>query len=445
MVDRRGFLKASAALGAVVALRPLRGIAGTPLRSSGAARSSLLFPANGLSLVHSDLHNHTVVSDGAGAGDRAFGMMRDAGLDVAALTDHAIMGKDAGEVCAQRQPCTIAFGISERTWREQGVYAERANEDHVFVALRGFEWSTGSLGHANVWFTDDWTDALRTGSLVDPKGIAGGFRAAPGPGNELANRYEDATRPLPDLAHMDGFYEWLFSNAGLAGFNHPNLYGDFEAFRFDARVVRQVVSCEALNNTDDFLFWDVDRGRPNPINACLNAGWRVGLLGVSDEHGSSYGLPGKARGGLWVTELTRRGVREAMAARRFFASQVDGLRLDASAGGVQMGGTVALPGGRGDVEIALDLDRGPAWHGKTLNVQVYRPGSAEITLAHAADVVLAPDTLHRLTVPIDVADGAWAFLRVTDPAEPGDARAPQAIRSLGRAVAYASPWWFAAA
>ncbi|MEU8074614.1 hypothetical protein AB0B31_04135 [Catellatospora citrea] len=62
------------------------------------------------------------------------------------------------------------------------------------------------------------------------------------------------------------------------------------------------------NRGDDYLFdgW-ADHGS-SPLTACLNAGWRTGLTGVSDEHGTNWGFPeGKGRTGLWVAANTRAG------------------------------------------------------------------------------------------------------------------------------------------
>ena len=58
----------------------------TPLSETW--RGSKLFP--GTRLVHGDLHNHTLLSDGAGDPELAFETMHAAGLDVAAITDHAL-------------------------------------------------------------------------------------------------------------------------------------------------------------------------------------------------------------------------------------------------------------------------------------------------------------------------------------------------------------------
>ena len=53
----------------------------------GTSRRSRLFP--GPFLVHADLHNHTQLSDGRGDPADTFPALRAAGLDAAAITDHA--------------------------------------------------------------------------------------------------------------------------------------------------------------------------------------------------------------------------------------------------------------------------------------------------------------------------------------------------------------------
>ncbi|WP_433828214.1 DUF3604 domain-containing protein [Actinoplanes sp. CA-015351] len=93
---------------------------------------------------------------------------------------------------------------------------------------------------------------------------------------------------------------------------------------------------------------------------------------MTDEHGTEWGCPeGEGRTGIWAAENTRNAVLAAMRARRFFATRVSGLRLDATAAGVRMRGTLPLTSG--DVRFAVDLDRGPDWLGKPLKIQVRRP------------------------------------------------------------------------
>lgn len=148
-LSRRDFLAASVTSGAVLLSRP-SGAAGArlgPSADTAAARTSKLDPS--LRLVHADLHNHTLLSDGDGRAEDAFETMRSHGLDVAALTDHSGVGKVLGPTC---QGCDAAIGIDESEWDRLEAYADAANTDGEFVALRGFEWSSPVLGHMNVWF-----------------------------------------------------------------------------------------------------------------------------------------------------------------------------------------------------------------------------------------------------------------------------------------------------
>jgi len=382
----------------------------------GTSRASRLFP--GWWLAHADLHNHTRLSDGAGDPRRAFPSLRAAGLDVAALTDHSRWASLFLDL-AKAPGWT---GIDERAWRLTNDLAEAANADGEFVALHGFEWSHAAYGHMNVWNSERFTDPLRT------------------------------------VPTMGRFWRWLETRGqdGLAGFNHPGTGRlRFGGFGYRPAMAQRLVSLELFNKLEDYLLKDTDRGLESPLNQCLNAGWRVGLLGVTDEHGPDWGHPeGKGRAGLWVAELTRAGVLEALAARRFFASRVKGLRLDAAltslagAGGgpgagarARMGTAVAHPGG--PVRIEVDLDRGQAWEGRRLGLQVLRPSERLPAQAAALEVDLPGPTgpLISLELDLDPADGDWVVLRVTDPAEPPDPRAPGEWARLGRAIAYSSPFW----
>jgi hypothetical protein len=378
----------------------------------GTSRASRLFP--GRWLAHADLHNHTQLSDGAGDPRLAFGSMRDAGLDVAALTDHSRWAS----AFLDRFKAPGWTGIDRRAWRQTIELAAAANDEGTFVALHGFEWSHAAYGHMNVWDSDDFTDPLRTAPT------------------------------------MGRFWSWLERDGrdGLAGFNHPGTGRlRFAGFGYRPALAERLVSLELFNKLDDYLLKDTDRGQQSPLNQCLNAGWRVGLLGVTDEHGPDWGRPeGKGRAGLWVRELTRAGVLEALATRWFFASRVKGLRLDAAltslAGAgpgerARMGTAVAHPGGLARIEV--DLDRGEAWVGRRLWLQVLRPGERLPTLAAALEVTLGgPDQpLASLELDLDPAAGDWLVVRVTDPAEPPDPRATGEWARQGRAIAYTSPFW----
>ena len=346
-----------------------------------------------------------------------------------AITDHA---RWASVLFGRGRP-PGAIGIDAHAWARTRELADQADDPGGFVALAGFEWSHGLHGHMNVWGSERYTDALRT---FGPR--------------------------------MRAFWSWLEGPGedGLASFNHPGKAGPRRFGRFHHRpaMTRRLVGMEIFNKVHDFLFQGTDGRAASPLLECLDAGWRAGLLGVTDEHGADWGVPdGKGRAGLWVHELTRAGVWEALLARRVFASRVKGLRLDAACAGVRMGGTVPLGQAR-TVRVEVDLDRGAAWWGRRVNVQVLRPGPGRRlpALAAAVEVALPGEHLPTLAaavevtlpspqepvvafeVDLDPADGPWLVLRVTDPSTPADPRARGPWAELGYALAYASPFWLEA-
>ena len=387
----------------------------------GASRSSRI--TRGTTLVHADLHNHTLMSDGDGDPAEAFTSMRGAGLDVAALTDHATVSDHLlGDALASLPLPAEAAGLTGLTrddWRRTGILADEADRPGEFTAIRGFEWSEPTLGHVNVWFSDDYTDVL-------------------------------------DLGQMGPLYRWLNRTSGplglgdgglgsIAGFNHPGREPfRFEEFRFHPAARDAMVSLEMFNRRDDYLFEGYADGKSSPLVACLNAGWRTGITSVTDEHGTDWGYPeGKGRTGLWVSRQDRPGVKAAMKARRLFATRTSGLRLDATAKpgrdlpAVRMGGV--LPAAKANVRFTLDLARDRSWRGRLLHAQVLRPGTdapevAEVVPFRVGDVV-------RFRVPLDVADGDWVLLRVSDPAEANATPGPEGHPCNDLGIAYSSPWW----
>ena len=456
-LTRRTFLSGAASAGALLVAGPAlaQPLGGRTAPSEQTSRRSRLFP--GTRLAHADLHNHTLYSDGSGDPALAFASMRDAGIDVAALTDHATVSKAlpeaTRELACSAEGCSLA-GLDEASWQETARLADGANADASFTAIRGFEWSSPTLGHVNVWFGQEWIDVALAGGTTTGEGIGQFSHALPGLGPIISGPLDDAFRALPSAGTgMNGFYDWLTTAPGrpvlgggadaIAGFNHPGREpGRFGAFTYDARLADRLVSIEVFNRSQDYLFEGVEDGFASPIAECLDAGWRVGLTGVSDEHGTDWGYPdGKGRTGLWVSELTREGVREAMEARRFFSTRLRGLRLDAAINGVRMGGTVGHR--TGPVRIQVDLDRGRDWWGRPLVVQILQTGRPLPTIVHEQPFTVRGDKQPVLSflAPIDVEDGGWLILRITDPTAEPDERAPEGYRSAGGAIAYAAPFF----
>jgi len=457
-LSRRTFLSGSAAAGALLVAsgtgtlsRPLGGRAHAAEQTG---RASRLFP--GTRVAHADLHNHSLLSDGKGKAESAFASMRAAGIDVAALTDHSTISKalpGAARELTCASSCSLA-GIDEQAWETTGRLADAADARGAFTAIRGFEWSSPTLGHVNVWFSQDWIDPLSTVGNTTGEGVAQFLHEVPGAGPAIAPTVDQAVRVVPaNGAGMRGFYEWLARDPatpvlsggadGIFGFNHPGREpGRFGYFSYDERLRDRLVSIEVFNRGEDYLFEGVDQGFASPIAECLDAGWRVGLSGVSDEHGTDWGYPdGKGRTGLWVTELSRAGVREAMEARRFFSTRLRGLRVDAAANGVRMGQTLGHRSG--DVQFQLDVDRGAVWWGRRLQVQVLQTGRPLPTVVHTEEVVVPRDDqpVIAFRAPVDVENGRWMVLRILDAEQERDGRAPEGVDVFGGAVAYAAPFF----
>jgi hypothetical protein len=419
------------------------------------SRRSRLFPDDGTSVAHADLHNHTLLSDGAGRADEAFAMLRAAGMDAASLTDHAVFGSLVGDSTCDS--CSALSGFDDVGWATHRQLADASDVPGEFTAIRGFEWTTPHLGHINVWFSENWIDSLMTGSLIDPDALLGQIGEGRGSVHDLLLQLKPLTDLVPATSRIDGFWDWFgrpSAGAGLGGggadalcgLNHPNSYGNFNGFAYVGAVADRVVSCELLNARQDYLYRGVDEGQGSPLNRALNAGWRVGLLGVTDEHGQEFDVvEGKGRAGLWVGELTREGVREALSARRFYATRWAGLRVDATANGVRMGGSV--PHRSGPITFQVDVDKGPSWYGKRLIAQVLTAaGDLDLpTVAGMREFRVARPDEPVVTFTVDVAADAtpWVVLRLTDPEAPADALATGPFAEAGDAVAYVSPWWLA--
>lgn len=390
----------------------------------GALRESRLSVGAATTLVHADMHNHTLLSDGSGSPEDAFAAMRTAGLDVAALTDHASvargfpipepdpLGFDSEAIARYR---TAPHSFDASGWDRVGRLADTFDVPGDFTAIRGFEWTEPWLGHINVWFSEQFTDVQQLGST-------------------------------------QAFFDWLTERVGsdpslapLAGLNHPGREpGRFEGFRYDARLGDRVVSMEMFNRGDDYLFEGWRDGRPSPLLAAMDKGWRPGLLGVTDEHGRTWGsAEGRGRAGLWVRHHSREGVAEALRARRFYATRLSGLRLDATLDGARMGQPVGSLDG--EVRLQVDVDRGPGWAGRELELQLLRPGSDDLAPEVRATVPIVcgetVDTHLHLGAPAPRGRADWVVLRLADPTGVNRTTGPQGHAANSLAVAYASPWW----
>ena len=202
----------------------------------------------GYNVYYGILHNHTNVSDGTGTQDEAYHYARyTAGLDFFSTADHHNY-------------------IVESEWAEIRAASDKYNEDGVFTAFWGFEW-TGS-SHVTVTNTEDYP-----GISPDPAGT------------------------------LEQLYGWLDARNGVAFFNHPNR-GEGKSFEgFVSRPCSKVVGMELYNSTDDFSmhyyndgYWPDDGGLSH-FDEALTRGWRIGAAGSDDNHARYLGHPDRLQDG----------------------------------------------------------------------------------------------------------------------------------------------------
>jgi hypothetical protein len=369
-----------------------------------------------LRLLFADLHNHSLLSDGRGDPERAFDQLREAGLDVAALTDHASTPPDVARTLSLEHYPTgraLAIGrmipnsIDDAAWKRAAEIADAHDVPGEFTALRGFEWTEPWLGHVNVWFSESFL-------------------------------------PVTTPGRLDGLEEFLAEREpdALYGYNHPGReagrLADFGVPVRHPQLAHRMVGLEAFNRIYDHLFEGFERGERSPIADCLDAGWRPALIGCSDEHGRSYGLIGKGRTGLWSPGHDRDGVRAALLSRRCYATREVGLQLDATLDGVPMGG--ALRTGRTAV-LRVDL-AGSKYHGHPVVLQLLTSSHDRklggVELVQRRSVVVG----EPVELTVDVPDDArWLVLRVADEHRPIGTPAPRDHPAANWALAYASPWF----
>jgi predicted metal-dependent phosphoesterase TrpH len=356
-----------------------------------------------------DPHSHTAYSDGAPdtRPADAYAAGRDAGLDFKAVTDHSEWlptPVHADEACldprADRLPTDCVHSPTDdpggyRKWqatREQAAAA--TTEEHL--ALPGFEWSSPYQGHVVVHGTEGYATALETSG-----------------------------------ATMHGFWEWFTRDPaigggsdGIAFFAHPGREPEtFEDFRYVPAAADRVVGCEVFNRDDRYF--------EGGLAAALDAGWRVGAVGSTDNHSADLYRPDRPKTVLvapgdepWTRETLEATLRD----RRFYATYNETLQLRVTADGREMGSEVTAPPGS-NVDIRVDVFD-PADENAVEAIVLYTNGATEAARTTLEDPDRGASLTHGATAP---ADGTrWFVAEVLGPA---------GREGPDRGSAFASPVW----
>jgi hypothetical protein len=368
------------------------------------------------------MHNHTAYSDGEGRPEDAFAAGKAAGLNYLFVTEHSEWLEfpfKASEDCLDPRNtpgCEAAPPPGKTEWQDVKDQGEIASNPAVpYLGLRGFEWSSPTLGHLNVLLSSNY--------------IGNG----------------------PTAPTMDAFWRWFLLDKELGGgsdglgvFNHPSRerhpiasLQTFEDFRYVPEADSRMVGLEVFNRGEDY-------------SACyvraLGKGWHLGAIGAADNH-EDWARPDRSRTALVVDqgrfeEFTPDAVREALARRRFYATFDHNLQLTYKADGNWMGSRLKRDAGQSvalSIEAA-DLDAGD----RVSRIEIYGSGIPEpVCDRDQRDAAGDRRTILKAT-PLAAADfdSQNASLQVTVLPPPGKESwyFAKVIQADGQ-VAYTSPVW----
>ncbi len=242
-----------------------------------------------------DLHNHSYLSGGLGSPDEAYQYARDsAGLDFFSLSDHD-------------------YGLDENDWSMIRAAADAYDEDSVFTALWGFEWSSPAYCDVTVIATGDYCTVRDT-----------------------------AADTFTDLC------TWLSTRGGVAFFNHPLPLQYSQLFnRFSDAPSERFVGME-VGYMDDGNHWHVytdglfpDDNDKSCFDEALVRGWKIGATVGGDNHSATWGTKSHGRMAILAHQLTREDILAAITARRFYATADKNIVLSFTIDGREMGSTVS--------------------------------------------------------------------------------------------------------
>jgi len=225
---------------------------------------------------------------------------RDNGFQFYAVTDHS------------QYDC-----YTPAAWASVGEWANKLTEDGKFVALRGFEFSrndnTDGKGHMNVYNTPNFVSAAL------------------------------------DAYDLHKFQDWLTlpeNRDAIVCFNHPEkgAYNNFAIYNPAAKshfALQELINSD--NPKDYYQRW----------LESLALGFKVSPVAGLDNHNYQKIPKAISRTGVAATELTQKGILDAFAARRTYATMDKELKAFYTVDGQPMGSTLTKP--KGDLKFAIEM------------------------------------------------------------------------------------------
>lgn len=253
-------------------------------------------------------HSHTSYSDGKGTPTDAYEHARQNGLDFLIISDHSNWLDGVTDDNYEYNPDTNQYEEVEGSeWYKIGIEAKAINEKYDdFLALRGFEMTSGDWGHINV-----------TNSVY----------------------YVEAKKQMTGLLE---FYEWLAKQENtVAAFNHPNWPDDsFNDLAYIPELDRMINLIEVGNGAPPYSY---TRAEKHYFKA-LDNGWHAGAINGQDNHSWNWGDPDNLT--VVVAEsLDKDAFLNAMRNRRTYSTETRTLKLTVKANGHWMGSVLDVEEG----------------------------------------------------------------------------------------------------
>lgn len=307
-----------------------------PLISGRERRSRPTVTYNGQAyiLLRGNLHEHSENSNCWPAGtdatlheDFRYGLYSE-GYDFAGITDHG-------------------YSLTEIYWRKSLRMADFYNDPDHFVALPSIEWTLSNdgkpeigrgVGHRNIFFADA-TEARKF----------------------IRNKDEVYSEQNPEAKDAEKLWAFI-RKAGIDCVSIPHHPADevhpccWETRDEEIEPVVEIFQCRGnAEYRGAPRMINVPRHKPMPDNdkgfidyALREKKYRLGFVASGDHNGMGVGLAC-----VWVKEISRRGILEALRARRCFGTTGDQIVVDFRVNGV-WGGETAKAGS--EVNTTFNVD-----------------------------------------------------------------------------------------
>ncbi|ONN27866.1 phosphotransferase [Thermosipho affectus] len=241
-------------------------------------------------IYYGNLHAHTSYSDGKLLPEDAYNYAKSY-VDVQAVTDHAYYFTQ------------LIDGKTKPFLTKKA--AENATIEGKFIALQGFEWTSG-IGHINVYESLEWVDRNNVPSAED-------------------------------------FYKWIIKHKKLGQFNHPiKIFGNFNDFEYYPEADKYMNLIEVGNGN-----WKQGDVISNEMlknyNLALNKGWHLGATVGQDNHKANWGSANEGRTGIISNTLTYEDVMGALWSRHTFGTEDKNVKVSFSYKNYIMGDIVESP------------------------------------------------------------------------------------------------------